>query len=65
LFSSFGVAPEKAAVIVVKSSQHFHAAFAPIAREVLYVAAPGVVTSDFATLPYRKAPPIWPLTGRS
>jgi microcystin degradation protein MlrC len=49
-------------IIVVKSSQHFYASFSKIARHVIYAAAPGAVTMDLATLPYRKARrPKWPL----
>ena len=35
--------------------QHFHAAYAPIASEVVYVAAPGALVPDWAQLPYKKA----------
>ena len=38
---------------VVKSTQHFHAQFAPIARKVVYVSTPGALTSDFASIPYK------------
>jgi microcystin degradation protein MlrC len=49
-------------VIVVKSAQHFHAAFSKIAKHVLYVAAPGTATVDLNTLPYRKIRrPKWPI----
>jgi microcystin degradation protein MlrC len=42
--------------------QHFHAAFAPLAAEVLYVAAGGSLMPDFAALPYGKADRAqWPL----
>jgi microcystin degradation protein MlrC len=41
-------------IIVVKSIQHFHAGFAPIAREVLYSSPPGALTQDFSTIPYTK-----------
>ena len=47
--------------IVVKSMQHFHAAFAPLAAEVLYVTTPGAIPPDFATLPLTKrTTPWWP-----
>ena len=47
---------------MVKSMQHFHADFAPIAADILYVAAPGALLPNFRELPYRKADPlIWPL----
>ena len=38
-------------VVVVKSMQHFHAAYAPIASEVVYVAAPGALVPDWSLLP--------------
>ena len=53
LFTGLGVSLADKKLIVVKSSQHFHAAFAPLAREVLYVAAPGALTPDFARIDYR------------
>lgn len=46
--------PNKAAV-VVKSMQHFHAGYGPIAKAVLYVAAPGALIPHFDQLPYRFA----------
>ena len=33
---------------------HFHAAYAPIASEVVYVAAPGALVPDWSLLPYTK-----------
>jgi microcystin degradation protein MlrC len=54
-FTNVGVDPKTKSVVVVKSMQHFHASFAPIASDVLYVAAPGALTPDFASLPYAKA----------
>ena len=47
--------------VIVKSSQHFYAGFAPIAGQVLYATSPGTVDSDLANLPYtRRANPYWP-----
>jgi len=54
-FTKLGVDPSKMKVVVVKSMQHFHAAYAPIASEVLYVAAPGALVPDWTKLPYEKA----------
>jgi microcystin degradation protein MlrC len=49
-------------IIVVKSAQHFRAAFASVAKSVLYVGAPGAATPHLATLPFRKVKrPKWPL----
>lgn len=41
-------------IVVVKSTQHFHAAFAPLAASVLYAATPGAIRPDFAAIAYRR-----------
>ncbi len=53
-FTQLGIDPAGYDVVVVKSTQHFYAGFAPIASEVIYVAAPGSIPPDFATIPYEK-----------
>jgi microcystin degradation protein MlrC len=61
-FAQFGVDPSALDIIVVKSSQHFQAAFAPIAGDILYCDALGPLSQDFASFPYRRiGRPIWPL----
>jgi microcystin degradation protein MlrC len=40
-------------LVIVKSTQHFHADFAPIASQVIYVSTPGAITPDFANIPYQ------------
>ncbi|MFM0729504.1 M81 family metallopeptidase [Paraburkholderia sediminicola] len=52
-FTGLGIDLASKRIVVVKSSQHFHAEFAPIAREVLYVSTPGALTPDFVNIPYR------------
>jgi microcystin degradation protein MlrC len=48
-------------LVIVKSTQHFHAGFAPIAKAVLYAAPPGTLRPDFAEIPYTKLTrPYWP-----
>jgi microcystin degradation protein MlrC len=48
-------------LVLVKSTQHFHAGFAPIAKRVLYAAPPGALSPDFAAIPYTKLTrPYWP-----
>jgi microcystin degradation protein MlrC len=54
VFSGLGCDLLAQRVVVVKSSQHFHKAFAPLARRVIYGNAPGSVTADLRSLPYRK-----------
>ena len=62
LFTGNGVTLTDKKLIVVKSSQHFHAAFAPLAKAVLHIGGPGAIATDLAALPYRKARrPLWPL----
>ena len=63
VFTNVGIDPTQKRALVVKSMQHFHAGFAPIAADILYVAAPGALVPDFKLLPYQKARhDIWPLS---
>ena len=63
LFAQLGCDPTAKKIIVVKSAQHFHASFAEIAREILYVGAPGSADPNWANLPYRKIrQPKWPIS---
>ncbi|MBM6593630.1 M81 family metallopeptidase [Microvirga pudoricolor] len=62
LFTSLGTNLLAQRLIVVKSSQHFHAAFSPIAHQVIYAAPPGAIMPDFQKIPYRNIPrPLWPI----
>ena len=62
LFTQLGCDLASKKIIVVKSSQHFYASFSKLARHVIYVGAPGAVTLDLNTLPYKKIRrPKWPL----
>ena len=60
-FTGLGLTLDDKRIAVVKSMQHFYAGFAPIAKAVRYVAAPGTVGADFVNLPYTKVTrPFWP-----
>ena len=60
-FTGLGITLADKRIVVVKSTQHFHAAFAPVAREIRYVAAPGAIPPDFAAIPFSKRTrPFWP-----
>ncbi|MDD9964166.1 MAG: M81 family metallopeptidase [Gammaproteobacteria bacterium] len=63
LFEDLGIDLSRKRIVVVKSSQHFHADFRLIASDVLYTGGPGVVCNDFAaSLKYEYADQsIWPL----
>jgi microcystin degradation protein MlrC len=53
-FTGLGCRLDDKRIVVVKSMQHFYAAFAPIASEVRYVSAPGATPPDYAGIPYTK-----------
>ena len=53
-FTGLGMPLEGLRLIVVKSTQHFHAAFAQLAHEVVYVSTPGAISQDFTRIPFRK-----------
>lgn len=60
-FTGMGMTLADKDLVVVKSTQHFHAEFAPLARMVLYVSTPGAMDFDFAAIPYRlRSPDYWP-----
>ena len=60
-FTCLGLDPAAKDIVVVKSSQHFYAGFAPLASEVIYVSTPGAITPDFANIPYENfQTPYWP-----
>lgn len=62
VFTQLGIEPRQRRILVVKSMQHFRAAFAPLAARILYVAAPGALAPDFKKLAYRRVnPKTWPL----
>ncbi len=56
IFHHLGVTPERERILVLKSSVHFRADFAPIAAEILVVEAPGWVPSDLSRLCFRRLP---------
>lgn len=57
IFRHLGLIPEEAALIVVKSSVHFRADFAPIAASILVAAAPGPMAVNPALLPWTRLRP--------
>ncbi|MGI9334818.1 MAG: M81 family metallopeptidase [Gammaproteobacteria bacterium] len=60
-FTQLGVELTTKKIVVVKSTQHFYAGYAPLAAQVLYVNAPGAIPKDFAAIPYTKrTTPYWP-----
>ncbi|MBV8392089.1 MAG: M81 family metallopeptidase [Alphaproteobacteria bacterium] len=64
VFLSQGIYPRLKDVLVVKSVQHFRAAYAPIAREIVLVDTGGICSPDISRLKFTKLRrPIWPFDG--
>ncbi|MCW5772354.1 MAG: M81 family metallopeptidase [Rhodospirillaceae bacterium] len=62
LFTKHGVDLDQKRLVIVKSSQHFRAAFGPIAKAVFFIAGPGAIAFDIPGLPYKRVRrPKWPL----
>ena len=62
LFLLHGVDVTRCRVIALKSSVHFRAAFAEIAREIISVDSPGLTARQIAAFPRKRAGrPLWPL----
>ena len=61
-FTGLGCTLADKRIVVVKSTQHFYAGFAPLAAEVRYVATKeGAIGPDFASIAFTKRTlPFWP-----
>jgi microcystin degradation protein MlrC len=66
LFRNVGIEPTARKLVVVKSTNHFRAAFGPIAARVIYVDSDGPLARDYRKIPYTRIErPIWPLDERT
>ena len=62
LFTNLGIDPRAKKVVVVKSTNHFMAAFGPIAKKVIYVDSDAPLSRDYRKIAYTRVQrPIWPL----
>jgi microcystin degradation protein MlrC len=62
LFTNLGIDPTQKKMLVVKSTNHFMAAFGPIAKRVIYIESDAPLSRDYRKIPYTKVNrPIWPL----
>jgi len=62
LFTNLGIDPTAKKILVVKSTNHFMAAFGPIAKRVIYIESDAPLSRDYRKIPYTKINrPIWPL----
>jgi microcystin degradation protein MlrC len=61
-FTALGIDPTQKRILVIKSTNHFYAAFSKIAREILYCSAGTPYPNNPATNPYRRVRrDIWPI----
>jgi microcystin degradation protein MlrC len=66
LFTNVGIDPAQKKIVVVKSTNHFMAAFGPIAKKVIYVDSDGPLSRDYRKIGYTRVQrPIWPLDERT
>ena len=62
LFSALGIDPTSRKILLIKSTNHFHASFSKIAASIIYCSAGRPYPNTPATTDYRKAPrTIWPI----
>lgn len=62
LFRNVGIDPPAKKMVIVKSSNHFRAAYGPIAKKVIYIDSDGLLSGDARNWPYKRVKrPIWPL----
>ena len=61
-FTHAGIDPLKKRFILIKSRQHFRAAFEPIASKIVLAAGPGICSSDYSQFTFQNVRrPIFPL----
>jgi microcystin degradation protein MlrC len=62
IYRSLGIEPTEKKFIVIKGHTHFLSSHGPIAKEVIHLATPGLISGDFASRVYYKLRrPIFPL----
>lgn len=62
LFTNLGIDITSRKILVVKSTNHFHGAFAAVAAKILYASVDGPYPNDPRTTPYtRLKRPLWPI----
>src|SRR5580692_5812898 len=66
LFRNVNIEPTQRKLVVVKSTNHFMAAFGPIAKKVIYVDSDGPLSRDYRKIPYTRIQrPVWPLDAQT
>jgi microcystin degradation protein MlrC len=54
IFDDLGLSSANKKLLVIKSTQHFYGAFAPIASDIIYMAAPGAVPPIMQQIKYER-----------
>ncbi|MFN8443897.1 MAG: M81 family metallopeptidase [Caldilineaceae bacterium] len=54
VFTNFGIDVTQKKLLVVKSTQHFYAGYAPIASQIIYMAAPGAIAPIMKEIPFQR-----------
>ena len=54
VFYKLGIDPTNKRLLVVKSTQHFYAGFAPIAGDIIYMAGPGALVMRVSEVAYQR-----------
>lgn len=66
MYTSVGLDPRQADIVVVKSARQFRAGYAHLASGMCVVSLPGASTSDLRSLPWRRRTrPLYPFEDRS
>ena len=53
-FTELGIDPKTRKILAVKSAQHFHAAFTLIAASIIYLDAPGALSTNYLQYPFKR-----------
>ena len=62
LFENLGIDPRERKLVCVKSTNHFMAAFGPIAKKVIYIDSDAPLARDYRKIAFTRVQrPIWPL----
>lgn len=61
MFTIHGIDLSVMDIVIVKSTQHFYDAFAPIASRVIHAVSPGALNFDYGSIPYQHSKTkLWP-----
>ena len=60
-YRAVGLEPARAWIVHTKSNSTFKASYEPIARQILFLAGPGITSPELTSLPFQHRPrPLYP-----